>query len=86
MYSFPLRRLCLLACLLVACSTVAPATDQLSAPADEDGVAADYFGGLRGMPTSFVLNQAGEVTYQHVGILTTADLDAHVTPLLQSQQ
>jgi thiol-disulfide isomerase/thioredoxin len=53
---------------------------------DEDGVAADYFGGLRGMPTSFVLDQTGEVTYQHVGILTTADLDAHVTPLLQSQQ
>jgi len=53
---------------------------------DEDGAIADYFGGLRGMPTSFILNQAGEVTYQHVGMLTTADLDAHLTPLLQSRQ
>lgn len=52
---------------------------------DEDGAAADYFGGLRGMPTSFVLDEAGEIIYQHIGILTPADLDAHVTPLLRKQ-
>lgn len=49
---------------------------------DEDGVLADGFGGLRGMPTSFVLDGEGEVVYQHVGQLSADVLARDVTPLL----
>ena len=49
---------------------------------DEDGAIDDYFGGVRGMPTSYVLNGDGEVVYQHVGALTQEMLEEKVTPLL----
>lgn len=49
---------------------------------DEDGAIDDYFGGVRGMPTSYVLNGDGEVVYQHVGALTQEILEEQVTPLL----
>jgi thiol-disulfide isomerase/thioredoxin len=49
---------------------------------DEEGTIDDYFGGVRGMPTSYVLNREGDVVYQHVGILTPEILEEQVTPLL----
>jgi thiol-disulfide isomerase/thioredoxin len=49
---------------------------------DEDGAIDDYFGGVRGMPTSYVLNGEGEVVFQHVGALTQEILEEKVTPLL----
>lgn len=49
---------------------------------DENGEIDDYFGGVRGMPTSYVLNGEGEVVYQHVGALTQEILEEEVTPLL----
>jgi thiol-disulfide isomerase/thioredoxin len=49
---------------------------------DENGEIDDYFGGVRGMPTSYVLNGEGEVVYQHVGALTQEILEEKVTPLL----
>lgn len=49
---------------------------------DPDGLVEDYFGGVLGMPTTFVLDQQGEVVYQHVGMLDQAILDAEVAPLL----
>jgi thiol-disulfide isomerase/thioredoxin len=49
---------------------------------DEDGEIDNYFGGVRGMPTSYVLNGEGEVVYQHVGALTQEILEEKVTPLL----
>jgi thiol-disulfide isomerase/thioredoxin len=49
---------------------------------DEDGEIDNYFGGVRGMPSSYILNGEGEVVYQHVGALTQAILEEKVTPLL----
>lgn len=49
---------------------------------DPDGLVADYFGGVRGMPTTFVLDQQGEIIYQHVGPLDRTILEEKVTPLL----
>lgn len=49
---------------------------------DEDGRIDDYFGGVRGMPPSYVLNGEGEVVFQRVGALTQEILDENVTPLL----
>ena len=49
---------------------------------DEEGQIDDYFGGVRGMPTSYVLDGEGEVVYQHVGALTHEILEEKVTPLL----
>ena len=51
---------------------------------DEDGRIDDYFGGVRGMPTSYVLNGEGEVIFQHIGALTQEILDKKVTPLLMA--
>ncbi len=50
---------------------------------DVEGLIADFFGGLRAMPTTFVLDQQGEVVYQHVGLLDGGVLDREVTSLLQ---
>jgi thiol-disulfide isomerase/thioredoxin len=52
---------------------------------DEDSLAADTFGGIRGMPASFVLDADGELVYQHVGALTGEVLEAHVTSLLSPE-
>lgn len=50
---------------------------------DPEGLAGDYFGGLRAMPTTFVLDRQGEVVYLHVGQLDEAILDQEVSPLFQ---
>ncbi len=49
---------------------------------DADEAVADYFGGVRGMPTTFVLNRHGEIAYQHIGPLDQAILSEQVFPLL----
>ena len=49
---------------------------------DRDGAAADALGGVRGMPTSFILDGAGVIVYEHVGALTSEVLTARVTALL----
>jgi len=52
---------------------------------DEEGTIDDYFGGVRGMPTSYVLNGEGEVVFQQVGALTQEMLETQVTPLLLAE-
>ena len=49
---------------------------------DSDGVAARAFGGIRGMPTSFVLDGRGKTVYQQVGVMTAESLAAQVSPFL----
>lgn len=49
---------------------------------DLEGEVANFFGGVRGMPSTFVLDQNGELAYQHVGLLDRSVLEAEVTPLL----
>lgn len=51
---------------------------------DEDGSIADHFGGLRGMPTTIVLNPDGSVAFTHTGPITFDALEDQVTPLLGS--
>lgn len=50
---------------------------------DLDGFIVDYFGGLRGMPATVVLDRQGEIAFLHVGQLNRSVLDEKVTPLLQ---
>lgn len=49
---------------------------------DPDGSVAGYFGGVRAMPTTFVLDRQGTLAYQHVGQLDHTVLDEKVMPLL----
>lgn len=51
---------------------------------DIDGSVASYFG-VPGLPTSIVINPAGEIAYRHTGVITREVLDAQVTPLLAAR-
>lgn len=44
--------------------------------------AANHFGGIRGMPSTFVPDRQGRLVFQHVGQLDQTGLDEQVTPLL----
>lgn len=52
---------------------------------DEEGDIADYFGGIRAMPTSFLLNEEGEVVQQFFGAIEPELLETAVTPLLEER-
>lgn len=49
---------------------------------DPDGAVAEHLGGVRGLPTTLVLDEGGEIVYQHAGALNRDVLEAQVTPLL----
>ena len=50
---------------------------------DPEGELGDLLGGLRGMPTTFVIDKNGEIVYTHAGVLNHEVLYDHVTPLLK---
>lgn len=49
---------------------------------DEEGHIAAHFGGIRAMPTSFLLDEQGKVQQQFFGAIEHETLEAVVTPLL----
>lgn len=53
--------------------------------ADIDGrVGIDW--GVYGVPETFVVDDAGRIVYKHIGVLTKADLDEKILPLVESLQ
>ena len=41
------------------------------------------FGGISSLPTTFIINRAGNIVKQHVGFAEKSELEAEIKPLLQ---
>lgn len=48
--------------------------------ADDD--VADAFGGIEGIPTTFVIDRAGKIQFKKVGFVETAEFEKRILPLL----
>ena len=47
-----------------------------------DGGLADAYGGIRAIPTTFVVDKTGNIVKQHVGYMTKSDLERLIKDLL----
>ncbi len=47
-----------------------------------DGKVADQFGGIRGIPTTFIIDRMGRITNRHVGFRPVQILEADIKKLL----
>lgn len=47
-----------------------------------DDTVADMFGGIEGIPTTFVIDRTGKIQLKEVGLVETAVFEARIKPLL----
>jgi thiol-disulfide isomerase/thioredoxin len=47
-----------------------------------DDKIADAFGGIEGIPTTFVIDRAGKIQFKEVGFVETAEFEKRIKPLL----
>lgn len=48
-----------------------------------DGDVADAFGGIEGIPTTFVIDRSGKIQFKEVGFVEAADFEKKIQPLLK---
>lgn len=48
-----------------------------------DGKITDVFGGVSGIPTTFIINREGKITAKHVGYIDKAQFEKEIKPLLK---
>jgi thiol-disulfide isomerase/thioredoxin len=51
----------------------------------DDGV-ADAFGGIEGIPTTFVIDRAGKIQVKEVGFVESAEFEKRIQPLLKASK
>ena len=51
-----------------------------------DGGVVDAFGGVEGIPTTFVIDRAGKIQLKEVGFVETAEFEKRIQPLLKASK
>ena len=41
------------------------------------------YGGIDGLPTTFIIDRAGSIVNQHLGVTEKAEIEAEIKPLLR---
>ena len=47
-----------------------------------DGKIVDAYGGIEGLPTTFIIDRNGHIVKQHLGFTVPAEFEKEITPLL----